>query len=68
MAILGMDRTIVGGILDGTVEDEVGLLWKLTAMDWTGWGGLVLIWLAAVLTLLTGWDYLRKAWPYLKGA
>ena len=68
MAIIGMDRTIVGGILDGTVEDEVGLLWKLTAMDWTGWGGLVLIWLAAVLTLLTGWDYLRKAWPYLKGA
>jgi len=28
--------------------------------------GLVLIWLAAGLTLLTGWDYFRKALPYLK--
>jgi CDP-diacylglycerol--glycerol-3-phosphate 3-phosphatidyltransferase len=26
----------------------------------------VLIWFAAGLTLLTGWDYLRKAMPYLK--
>jgi CDP-diacylglycerol--glycerol-3-phosphate 3-phosphatidyltransferase len=28
--------------------------------------GLVLIWLAAALTLLTGFDYLRKALPYLR--
>ena len=28
--------------------------------------GLVLIWIAAVLTLITGWDYFRKALPYLK--
>ena len=28
--------------------------------------GLVLIWIAAILTLVTGWDYFRKALPYLK--
>ncbi|KPQ06720.1 MAG: CDP-diacylglycerol--glycerol-3-phosphate 3-phosphatidyltransferase [Rhodobacteraceae bacterium HLUCCA12] len=28
--------------------------------------GLVMIWIAAVLTLITGWDYLRKALPHLK--
>lgn len=28
--------------------------------------GLVLIWIAAALTLITGWDYLRKALPHLK--
>ncbi len=28
--------------------------------------GLGLIWVAAVLTFLTGWDYFRKALPYLR--
>ncbi len=28
--------------------------------------GLVLIWIAAALTLATGWDYFRKALPYLR--
>lgn len=28
--------------------------------------GLVLIWVAAVLTLVTGWDYFRKSLPFLK--
>jgi CDP-diacylglycerol--glycerol-3-phosphate 3-phosphatidyltransferase len=27
--------------------------------------GLVLIWIAAILTLITGWDYFAKALPYL---
>lgn len=28
--------------------------------------GLVLIWIAAILTLVTGWDYFRKSLPFLK--
>jgi cardiolipin synthase (CMP-forming) len=28
--------------------------------------GLALIWIAAVLTFITGWDYFRKALPYLR--
>lgn len=38
--------------------------------DWAGWllenGGLVLIWVAGLLTLLTGIDYLMKALPFLR--
>ncbi|PZQ97944.1 MAG: CDP-diacylglycerol--glycerol-3-phosphate 3-phosphatidyltransferase [Cereibacter sphaeroides] len=30
------------------------------------WIGLVLIWIAAVLTFITGWEYFRKSLPYLK--
>ena len=29
--------------------------------------GLILIWIAAALTAYTGWDYFRKAMPYLRG-
>ena len=28
--------------------------------------GLVLIWIAAILTMVTGWDYFRKALPFLR--
>lgn len=28
--------------------------------------GLALIWVAAILTVITGWDYFRKSLPYLK--
>ena len=30
------------------------------------WLGLVLIWIAAVLTFVTGWEYFRKSLPYLR--
>lgn len=30
------------------------------------WIGLALIWIAAALTAITGWDYYRKAGPYLR--
>jgi CDP-diacylglycerol--glycerol-3-phosphate 3-phosphatidyltransferase len=30
------------------------------------WAGLFLIWFAAVLTAITGWDYFAKSLPYLK--
>jgi len=38
--------------------------------DWAAWllahGGLVLIWLAGLLTVMTGYDYLVKALPLLR--
>jgi len=33
---------------------------------WSGRLGAALLWVAAVLTLVTGWDYFRKAMPFLK--
>jgi CDP-diacylglycerol--glycerol-3-phosphate 3-phosphatidyltransferase len=42
----------------------------LTFANWSGESvwliGLALTWVAAALTLITGWDYLRKAMPHLK--
>jgi CDP-diacylglycerol---glycerol-3-phosphate 3-phosphatidyltransferase len=66
MSVWGMDNDIVSDILDGRVSDELGLKWKLAGMQWAGWSGIVLIWLAAALTVVTGYDYFRKAWPHLK--
>ena len=38
--------------------------------NWAAWilsnGGLILIWIAGLLTLMTGYDYLMKAMPFLR--
>lgn len=62
----GMDDTLIQAILSGEVEDLQGLRWKQVAMYWAGVGGLALLWVAAALTLVTGWDYFTKSLPYLK--
>ncbi|WP_299368754.1 CDP-diacylglycerol--glycerol-3-phosphate 3-phosphatidyltransferase [uncultured Tateyamaria sp.] len=67
MSIWGMDDEMVVAILNGDAPDLQGLGWKLAGADWSGRIGLWLLWLAAGLTLVTGWDYFRKAMPYLKG-
>lgn len=64
--IYGMDTAMVQDILNGVEEDVLGLGWKAMAMEWSGRIGLWLLWLAAALTAVTGWDYLTKAMPYLK--
>jgi len=66
MSIYGMDDAVVQGILAGTQEDVLGLVWKAYAMEWSGVIGHWLLWLAALLTAITGVDYLRKAMPHLK--
>ncbi len=66
MSVFGMDPDLVQTILDGQEEDLQGLWWKLRGMIWAGNVGLGLLWIAAALTLITGFDYFRKALPYLK--
>ncbi|NBQ27185.1 MAG: CDP-diacylglycerol--glycerol-3-phosphate 3-phosphatidyltransferase, partial [Rhodobacteraceae bacterium] len=53
-------------ILQGAEEDHFGLVWKLEAMIWSGRIGMVLLWVAAILTFVTGLDYFAKARPFLK--
>ncbi|MCJ7871222.1 CDP-diacylglycerol--glycerol-3-phosphate 3-phosphatidyltransferase [Marinovum sp. 2_MG-2023] len=62
----GMDQQIVTDILEGRTVDELGLRYMYDGMFWSGYIGLILLWVAAALTLVTGFDYLRKALPYLK--
>ncbi|WP_270727015.1 CDP-diacylglycerol--glycerol-3-phosphate 3-phosphatidyltransferase [Shimia sp. Alg240-R146] len=66
MSAWGMDQAMVDQVMTGAVEDTQGLLWKHAGMVWTGWIGLVLLWVAAALTAITGYDYFRKALPHLK--
>ncbi len=66
MSTFGMDAATIDQILGGEVEDVHGLAWKLDGMFWSGRIGLWLLWIAATLTLITGFDYLRKAMPHLK--
>jgi CDP-diacylglycerol--glycerol-3-phosphate 3-phosphatidyltransferase len=66
MSSYGMDAAMVEDILAGRQEDLQGLRWKLDGMIYSGWAGLILLWVAAVLTMVTGWDYFRKAQPFLR--
>lgn len=66
MLSFGMDGATVEGILSGEIEDVHGLSALVWAMETCQWVGLAALWLAALLTLVTGADYLHKAWPHLK--
>lgn len=66
MSAYGMDQAMVDGIMLGEIEDLQGLRWKFAGMEWSGWIGLLLLWVAAILTLVTGAEYLRKALPHLR--
>src|SRR6056297_2289651 len=59
MSTWGMDALLISQMLSGEIEDTQGLGWKLAGMEWSGWIGLILLWLAALLTALTGLDYWR---------
>ncbi|WP_417249768.1 CDP-diacylglycerol--glycerol-3-phosphate 3-phosphatidyltransferase [Celeribacter sp.] len=66
MGTFGMDGATIDGILAGEIADETGLRWKYYGMVWSYGGGITLLWVAALLTVITGIDYLRKAMPFLK--
>ncbi|UWQ22479.1 CDP-diacylglycerol--glycerol-3-phosphate 3-phosphatidyltransferase [Jannaschia sp. W003] len=66
--VQGMDAAAIGAVLDGEVEDAVGLSFYFHAEALTWWIGTILLWIAAALTALTGWDYFSKALPFLRDA
>ena len=68
MQSFGMDETIVAGVLSGEIPDELGLVWKYQGMIWSWYTGVALLWIAALITLMTGFDYFRKSVPLLKDA
>ena len=61
-----MDPATLQGILAGDIPDEFGLIWIEFGFVWVGGAGLVLLWLAALLTAITGFDYYLKARPFLQ--
>ncbi len=61
---LGEDMT--SAILTGVRTDRLGLWWLYHGAIGSWWTGVVLLWVAASLTLITGIDYFVKALPFLK--
>lgn len=66
VAAWNMDQAAIAQVLERRAAEVDGLDWKLTGMVWTGHAGIFLLWVAAALTVITGWDYFRKATPFLK--
>ncbi|MEL7026929.1 MAG: CDP-diacylglycerol--glycerol-3-phosphate 3-phosphatidyltransferase [Pseudomonadota bacterium] len=68
MQSFGMDAGIVRDVLSGAIPDELGLIWKYQGMIWSWYIGVSLLWIAAIITLITGVDYFRKSVPLLQDA
>jgi CDP-diacylglycerol--glycerol-3-phosphate 3-phosphatidyltransferase len=66
MSTIGMDGEIISNVLNGQEDDAHGLIWKVDAMVWSGRIGMLLLWIAAILTFVTGLDYFAKARPFLR--
>ena len=66
MALMGLDPATAGAVLGGEAPDPTGVnLWWAASSTLYALG-LALLWVAALLTGLTGWDYFRKAMPHLR--
>ncbi|SEL17392.1 CDP-diacylglycerol--glycerol-3-phosphate 3-phosphatidyltransferase [Pacificibacter marinus] len=65
MGTFGMDGATMSAILAGEISDETGLRLSFYGAMLSYNGGIILLWIAAVLTVITGIDYLRKAMPFL---
>ncbi|MEM7721050.1 MAG: CDP-diacylglycerol--glycerol-3-phosphate 3-phosphatidyltransferase [Pseudomonadota bacterium] len=63
---IGMDMGLVAAVLNGEVTDHNGLWWVYQGLLVASYGGLLLLWIAGALTLMSGVDYFRKALPFLR--
>ena len=61
-----MEREQVFAIINDGAEDIFGLRWKYFGWDYSFKIGMIMIWLAAALTIITGWEYYKKSLPFLK--
>lgn len=64
--IHAMDQVYLSEILSGAITDDSGIKMLADATQWTNDIGLALLWLAAVLTFITGFDYFSKSLPFLR--
>jgi CDP-diacylglycerol--glycerol-3-phosphate 3-phosphatidyltransferase len=66
VAMAGMTPDQYADAVAAGLADPVRACGRRDCATVAGDAGLVLIWLAAGLTALTGWEYFRKAMPYLR--
>lgn len=63
---LALGPEIYAGIAAGDIADGIGLGRTVFLENATFALGLLMLWIAAALTVLSGADYMRKAMPYLE--
>ncbi|WP_377509151.1 CDP-diacylglycerol--glycerol-3-phosphate 3-phosphatidyltransferase [Octadecabacter sp. R77987] len=68
MSTEGMDGAMIGAIFAGDEPDLQGIVWKWFGGFYSWWIGIILLWAAMILTVVTGYDYFRKSLPYLREA
>ena len=64
--MFGMEADYAWAVIDGDIEDGSNLWLLFQSFKAVTYAGLGLLVLAALLTLITGFDYFRKALPFLK--
>ena len=62
----GMSEEIVMQLLAENDKEAFGVRFWFWLMQGAAWSGLITLWAAAVLTVVSGIDYFRKAVPQLK--
>ncbi|QHQ35938.1 CDP-diacylglycerol--glycerol-3-phosphate 3-phosphatidyltransferase [Algicella marina] len=60
------DPGYLASIMAGQAADEIGIMPTVWRFSVTQLIAIILIWLAALLTIVTGADYFRKALPFLR--
>lgn len=63
--LVSLGALILGGAVHGAPCQAVGEACSTIANSWVHLVGLVALWAAAVLTCITGWDYLRVGMKHL---
>lgn len=66
VAMQGMTPEQYSDAVVAGIADPIRACGRRDCASVAGDVGLVLIWIAAALTALTGWDYFRKAMPFLR--
>lgn len=66
VAMQGMTPDQYADAVAQGLADPIRACGKRDCASVAGDAGLVLMWVAALLTAMTGWEYFRKAKPYLK--
>lgn len=64
--VQGMDPAMIDAIMTGATADHGGLLFYAQAANVTWWSGVILLWIAGALTLVTGFDYFIKSLPFFR--
>lgn len=59
LQIVALGALILGGAVHGAPPQELGEAHRQLSDQWIHLVGLASLWGAAILTLITGWDYLR---------